>query len=246
MRTSFAMLAFIVLAAGACSPFGMETELENEGGAALDREAGELALATLIRAPDGSCTVRWNGQPIAESALPDRAYQVVDGHIQQIGGPQNVNSDLRVVFEAPQDAPYGCFMRPVGTLASAGFSQIALRFAGRGPGADRIVQVYYGPRDQPSRPYATLDLRADGSMLWNELPIAPAQMREQLTNTIVLPEGVGVTDGFVVIIPERNATFAQLHQLVGTVMEGDHMIQLQLPRDEPDAPPAGNSQAPTS
>ena len=49
------------------------------------------------------------------------------------------------------------------------------------------------------------------------------------------------------IVPERSATFAQLYDLVGIVMEGERMIQLQLPRDEPGAPPAiGNSQAPTT
>ena len=246
MRTSFAMLAFILVSAGACSLLGVEEEQEDGAAASLDREAGELALVTIVRAPDGSCTVRWDGQPIAESAVQDRAFQVMEGHIQQLGGPQNITNELRAVFEAPQDAPYGCFMRPLRSLANVGFSQIALRFAGRGPGADRIMRVHYASDNQTLRPYAVLDLRADGTVLWNEQPIAPAQLREFMTNTIVVPADVGITDGTVVIFPERSATFAQLHELVGTTMERDSPVLLQPPRDEPDeAPATGNSQAPT-
>jgi len=243
MRTPFVMLAAALLAAGACSPFG-GAEPANEAAAGPDREAGELALVSIVRAPDGSCTVRWDGQPVADSAVQERAVRVLEALIQQLGGPQNLTTMPKVVLEAPQDAPYTCFRSPIDQLASAGFAEIALRFAGRGPGADRIIRVPFPSASQPLRPFATFDLRADGSVHMDGHPLDPAQLRERLVNTAVAPEDLGLVDGSVLVHVDPTATFAALHQLVGVAMEGDRQV-LVRPRDEAGSPaPVENSQTP--
>jgi hypothetical protein len=72
-------------------------------------------------------------------------------------------------------------------------------------------------------------------VLWGGQPITPEQLRDQLTNTVVLPADGGVTDGTIVITPERGVTFARLHELAGLTMEGAYQLRLQ--------PPAGKARA---
>jgi len=244
MRTSFALLAAVLLGAGACAPSGSGEE-GGDSAVGPDREAGELALVTIVRGPDGACSVRWDGQPIATNAVRDRTARALEALIEQLGGPENIMTLPRAVFEAPEDAPYSCFGGPLDQLATGGFGEIALRFAGRGPGADRIMEVPVATPGQPTRPFAVLDLRADGRAASNGQPLEPAQLREYLLNTAPAPGEMGVSDGSLLVHPEPATPFAALHGLVALAMEGNRQVKLQ-PRDAAAAAPeAENAQAPT-
>ena len=245
MRPSFALFAAILLAAGACSPAGPDANAEEDVPQGPDRQAGEHALISIAFA-DGACSARWDGEPLATGAILDRAVRSIDQLVQQAGGPANMMSIPRVVLEVPQAAPYSCYGGALDQLARAGFGEIALRFAGRGPGADRILQVPVTTPAEPLQPYATIDLGGDGRPAMNGRPLDADGLRMVMLELTAPPTQTGLTSGTLLIRAEPAAPFGGLHDLVGRAMEGNRAVVVQ-PRDAAAAAPdAGNSQAPAT
>jgi hypothetical protein len=244
MRPSFVLLAAALLAANACSQAGPADEGEEEAPQGPDREAGEHALISVAHAGDGACTVRWDGRPIANDAVQDRAVRALELLVEQAGGPQNMMTIPRVVLEAPQAAPYSCWGGPLEQLASAGFGEIALRFGGRGPGADRILQVPIPTPAEPLHPFATLDLGADGRARFNGQVLDAGGLQVVMLQTAAPLSQVGVNSGSVLIRPEPAAPFGGLYEIVALAMEGNRAVAVQPRGAAAAGTEGGNKQAP--
>ena len=242
MRASL-IAAVLLLATAGCSPFGGTDDDSNES-AGPDREAGEAALVQVGRAGNGRCSVRWDGRPIADGAFQDHAFRTLEAIVEEAGGPQGITELPRAVLEVPQDAPYDCFARSLDGLASAGFAEIALRVTERGSGGDAIMRLPVPGANAPQRPFAVVDLRADGTVLVDGQAVAPAMLRARLVEAAAAPENLGMTDGSLLVHPEPGATFGSLHELVGQVMEAQREVLVRPRGETAGAAPAENSQSP--
>ncbi|MCJ7420560.1 ExbD/TolR family protein [Sphingomicrobium astaxanthinifaciens] len=77
-------------------------------------------------APDGTCEVYWNVQPVASDELLDRAVVHLEQAIEAVGGVDNLTDETmpEVHIRGDVDTPYKCIGGAIFTMQRAGFARV--------------------------------------------------------------------------------------------------------------------------
>lgn len=189
------------------------------------------ATVKVVRASQGDCSARWEGEDITSEELYDRSIHILELVVDEVG-VENLTYDnmpfLRL--EAAPEVAWSCLLPAIDVLQRVGFVGVALR-----PDTDptaREVFLYFtlhgGP---PTTLSVILELGQAGSMTWNGERIELVGLRER---TSLLRNQQAPTGAHVIRL-SADAEFATLYAML---REAGAAFALDHPQESPPPPAA--------
>ncbi len=180
---------------------------------AADRVASRQPAATLAVAQSGAggCSVRWDGDPVDQEAVVERAYVLLSEAVRRLGGPEAITSENipLVRVEAARETGWPCVVETLRSVQRVGFADVALRIVGDTAAMDRRANFILTGTDQPPVVRAVIRLRGNGPITFNEQNVQTDElgMRIGALGQIEWPD-------VVVLAPSADARFGFVYDAV--------------------------------
>lgn len=234
----------LVLLATACGQTGGDgNEAGGAGNAAAPADfAGEArntaATLALAASGPGGCSASWDGQAASPQQVLERSSSLIERAIQQQGSVANLTEETlpAVAVTAPDGLGFGCADTYLAAIRRAGVPTVLLSPEG---GAPALVDFTLSDIGAPPAS-VVIAIGAGGRLTWNNEAVTLAALPERLRQ--MSGDGPGAemvtARGELELRPAREATFGQVHQVLGAVRAGHVRAALLLPSVEPSRPTA--------
>jgi hypothetical protein len=230
MRTILALALAAALAG--CGPSGSGNETANRAASAPSGPEPAVTI-TLASSPGADCSAKWDGAAVAQEAITERSFALLDQTIRSVGGVEQLTLDNMPVIrvEAPAAMAYACVGATLRSLQRSGFASAVLRPAG-GDGQDAHAEFFLDTAPSPGPALANMTV-GRGALTWNGTRSNLGGIRDNLqimahgveepppgqdaTSFDQIPRDIVSPRASYIVTVARDASFGEVHALLRTV-----------------------------